>query len=155
MWSMMNLLETSLRVPLIIKPPSQSQQQQQQRRSNVKVYTHPMELLDLYPTLTTLAGIAPPPADQQLQGKDLTRAMQDGAPPPGVAAAPTRTGNERGRAAAVAAAYSQITRCVNCSLAYTTDRASYQRGCEVDSEDSHSFTVPCAITPAARYLLVL
>ena len=147
MWSMMNLLETSLRVPLIIKPPSQSQQQQ--RRSNVKVYTHPMELLDLYPTLTTLAGIAPPPADQQLQGKDLTRAMQDGAPPPpGVAAAATtRTGK------AVAAAYSQITRCVNCSLAYTTDRASYQRGCEVDSEDSHSFTVPCAITPAARYLL--
>ena len=41
MWSMMNLLETSLRVPLIIKPP----QSQQQRRSNIKVYTHPMELL--------------------------------------------------------------------------------------------------------------
>ena len=34
------------------------------------------------------------------------------------------------------AAFGQITRCTNCTLAYSGDTTTYQQGCEVDAEDA-------------------
>ena len=104
---------------------------------HVKVYPHPVELLSLFPTLASLARIAAPPSTMGLQGVDLTEAM--------------RTGRPTSAGGVAAAAYSQITRCFNCSLAYRTDDTTYQKGCDKDSVDSGRFTVPCALTPATRY----
>ena len=74
MWEMMNLLEQSLRVPLLIRPaPSDSR-----FTTTVPIYNHPVELLDLFPTLATLAGLPPPPVAWQLPGTDLTRGMVNG-----------------------------------------------------------------------------
>ena len=76
MWSMMNLMDTSLRVPLIIRPaPASSfgnvdrplvvtsQDDDDNDDDNddddaVQVYRHPVELVDLFPTLVSLAGIS-------------------------------------------------------------------------------------------------
>ena len=140
MWSMMNLLETSLRVPLIIKPATTTASPRRSgpgHGNNVRLYSHPVELLDLFPTLAALAHIPPPAADQHLGGVDLSDAMHSGVPPGGVSGG-------------VAAAFSQITRCVNCTAAYT-EVATYQRGCDKDSEDSAAFTVPCANALATSY----
>jgi hypothetical protein len=129
MWSMMNLLEPSLRVPLIIKPSAAASSSS---ISNVQIYSHPVELVDLFPTLVALARVAPIAADQHLAGIDLSHVMRSGA--------------SKG-----VPAYSQITRCSNCTMAYAHDETSYQRGCAADREDNADFTVPCALTPAASY----
>ena len=136
MWSMMNLLETSLRVPLIIKPAVARAGVAKESNDNVRVYSHPVELLDLFPTLITLANATPAAPRQKLAGLDLAPAMQGGGP---------------ARPLAEAAAYSQITRCQNCTVAYGRDQTSYLRGCANDFVDKSNFTVPCAQTPATRF----
>jgi len=55
MWSMMNLMDTSLRVPLIIRPAHRSLTS---KIGSSNVYPHPVELVDLYPTLIRLAGFS-------------------------------------------------------------------------------------------------
>ena len=94
MWSMMNLLETSLRVPLLIRPArsaatsrgasSGSAPEHAGRvgsagaaafralhSGNVAVYSHPVESLDIFPTVVALAGLPAPPAAMQLAGTSL------------------------------------------------------------------------------------
>lgn len=136
MWSMMNLLETSLRVPLIIKPAVADATVAKESSDNVHVHSHPVELVDLFPTLITLANATPAAPSQKLAGHDLAPAMQSGGP---------------AKWHAAPAAYSQITRCQNCKLAYGRDAASYLRGCANDRVDENNFTVPCAQTPATHF----
>ena len=78
----MNLLETSLRVPLIIRPAlglkanAAAAQRHGGRRfsggsgqmhgGNVAVYSHPVESLDIFPTVVALAGLPAPPVEMQL-----------------------------------------------------------------------------------------
>jgi iduronate 2-sulfatase len=131
MWSMMNLLETSLRVPLMIRPAPSDPVLGAGRA--VPLYHHPVELLDLFPTLTALAGLPLPPAEWKLPGSDLSRGMREGA-----AVKPLN------------AAYSQITRCVNCTQAYGTASAVV-RGCVADSVDAVKYLVPCAHTPRSSF----
>ena len=71
---------------------------------------------------------------QILAGLDLSAAMRSGAA--------ARAGG--------GAAYSQITRCYNCTEAYNTDPTTYQHGCGHDSVDSQ-YTVPCALTPSSHF----
>ena len=49
----MNLLETSLRVPLIIRTAPQD------HISARAIYDHPVELVDLFPTIAALARLLP------------------------------------------------------------------------------------------------
>lgn len=74
------------KVPLIIKPTFQPRQ----------IYDKPVELVDLYPTLASLAGIPPPSG---LAGSDLSEVMR------------TRVNLNK-------SALGQITRCYNCTEAY-------------------------------------
>ena len=96
---MMNLLETSLRVPLVIRP-APNDPRFGGGRANIKVYPHTIELLDLFPTIVSLANLPPPPKSWDLPGTDLTLGMVHG-----------------GVVKPMDAAFGQITRCVNCSLA--------------------------------------
>ena len=57
----------------------------------------------MYPTVVALAGLPPPPKTWELPGSDLTLGMQRG-----------------NVVKPIDAAFGQITRCVNCSLAYGT-----------------------------------
>ena len=125
MWEMMNLLEQSLRVPLLIRPAPNDQR----LRRTVAVYPHPVELLDLFPTLATLAGVPPPPEIWRLPGTDLTTGMLSG-----------------GVVKPLDAAYGQITRCINCSMAYSF--SSGLTACAKDrAEDAPLYLTPCAETP--------
>ena len=126
MWSMMNLLETSLRIPLIVRPAATRQTADRV----IRIYPHPVEALDLYPTVVSLAGLPPPPAEWGLSGSDLVPGMASGEV-----------------VKPVDAAYSQITRCHNCSLSYQYDPQNYQQGCRHDTVDAR-WTVPCAQTPS-------
>ena len=47
MWSMMSLREQALRVPLMIRDAPRDQR----RRQFVPIYGHPVELIDIYPTV--------------------------------------------------------------------------------------------------------
>jgi arylsulfatase A-like enzyme len=98
------------------------------------VYRHPVELLDLFPTLLNLAGLPAAPSSWKLAGTDLTRGM--------VSLEVVKPEN---------AAFSQITRCYNCTRAYGDDSRSYQGGCVRDAVDAQRYTVPCAQTPPAEY----
>eukprot|EP00729_Bicosta_minor_P018329 gene18329-30585_t len=128
MWSMMNLLETSLRVPLIIRPVGYA------KRNTVAVYRHSVELLDVFPTVVDLAGLPAPPATMGLEGTNLAPGMEAGHV-----------------VKPMDAAFGQITRCTNCTLAYSTDPATYQQGCKADAVDAAAFTVPCALTPSTTF----
>lgn len=134
MWSMMNLLETSLRVPLLIKPAPLDARFAPPRAGLPAVYPHPVELLDLMPTLAGLASLPAPPAAWKLPGTDLTSAMMGSGSGANPAIKPLN------------AAFSQITRCLNCTLAYTNAADSEIAGCVADAVDS-SWYVPCALTP--------
>jgi len=126
LWSMMSLQETSTRVPLLLRgaPP----------RAQAPLAASPVELVDLYPTLAALAGLPPPPAAWALPGVDLSPLLRAGPPPRGAPA---------GRAA-----FSQITRCWNCSAAYAGDDAQ----CQWDAaEDGGAFAVPCALAPRGAF----
>ena len=56
MWSMMNLMDTSLRVPLIVRPAGQWANHTSHPSAPLSVYPHPVELVDMYPTTIRLAG---------------------------------------------------------------------------------------------------
>ena len=120
MWSMMNMMETSARVPMVIRAP---------RLQTVPLYPHVVELVDLFPTLTTLVGL-PFPTNATpgipLPGTDLTPGMRKG-----VVVKP------------VNAAFSQITRCKSCILAYWKSPSQ----CLWDALTDLQYTVPCAIAP--------
>ncbi len=121
LWSMMSLQDTSTRVPLLLRgaPPA----------AQAPLYAQPVELVDLFPTLAALAGLPPPPALWALPGVDLSPALR-GAPLP------------------KAAAFSQITRCWNCSAAYAGEDAQ----CQWDAAaDGARFAVPCALAPRAAF----
>ena len=85
MFSKMNLYETSLRAPMIVRAPGAA----------AREVAGPVEFLDIYPTLVSLAGL-PPPAKGigKVEGADL---------------APLILGKPG--AAEPVAAYSQVTRC--------------------------------------------
>lgn len=121
MWSMMNLLETSLQVPMIINYA------RSHPRKHVGTYRYPVELLDLFPTIVALAGLPSSRHIELLPGLNLLAALDQNAPV-----------REYAR--------SQITRCFDCSLAYrgTTET------CEYDESVDHGFAVPCAMTPLDR-----
>ena len=74
MWSMMNLMETSLQIPLIIKPAASSiQKNVQNRKITNEQYNHPVELVDIFPTAVALAGL--PKIPFYIPGIDLTKAL--------------------------------------------------------------------------------
>ena len=50
MFSKMNLYETSLRAPMIVRAPG----------ADAREVAGPVEFLDIYPTLVSLAGLPPP-----------------------------------------------------------------------------------------------
>lgn len=128
MWSMMNLLETSLRVPLLIRPAGG------RRADSPPRYRHPVELVDLYPTLAALTGLPAPPSEWGLEGTDLSAGIATGAV-----------------VKPVDAAFGQITRCHNCNRSYSGDPRTYQRGCAGDAIDARLWTVPCAQTPSSLF----
>ena len=123
LWSMMSLQDTSTRVPLLLRgaPPA----------AQAPLCGAPAELVDLFPTLAALAGLPPPPPEWGLPGADLSPALR-GAPLP----------------AAAGAAFSQITRCWNCSAAYGGEAAQ----CAWDAAaDGGAYAVPCALAPRSAF----
>ncbi len=66
LWMKMSCFEESARVPFIIAPPA--------AKSAGKVSARTVELIDLYPTLTELAGIIPP---KGLEGASLRPLLDD------------------------------------------------------------------------------
>ena len=133
MWSMMNLLETSLRVPLLIKPAPLDARFALPHAGLPPIYPHPVELLDLMPTVAGLASLPAPPAAWKLLGTDLTPAL-------------VRSGTRGTVLKPLNAAFSQITRCLNCTLAYTSAADNEITGCVADAVDARWY-VPCALTP--------
>ena len=124
LWSMMSLQDTSTRVPLLLRAAP--------RQPQARVYASPVELVDLFPTLLALAQLPPPPASWALPGADLSPALS-GRPLP----------------APKDAAFSQITRCWNCSAAYPGAAGAQ---CAWDaSADASAFAVPCALAPRAAF----
>lgn len=122
----MGLLETSLRVPQIVYvPPSL------RKSANVPVYAHPVELLDLYPSLSALAGLPATPPSWGLPGRDWTKGLATGMP---------LVSNQ--------SALSQITRCFNCTAAYPGALSSQ---CRWDAAADARFAVPCCKAPASSY----
>ena len=131
MWSMMNLLETSLRVPVLLRAPPPLLPQG-------VVYDGLVELIDVYPTIVSLAGLVPPP---DLPGTDLSPLLRHGladtsSPPP-----PTPEAKPR--------ALSEITRCYDCRMAYKFSNDPTQ--CRRDRTADHSYPVPCCTTPRAEF----
>lgn len=128
LWSMMSTLDTATRVPMLLRAaPRQAQR---------SVYPHPVELVDLMPTLAALAGLPPLPPAWGLPGVDLSAALQPGG----------------GRVPGKDAAFSQITRCFNCSLAYGGGLEAAQ--CQWDEAADALFAVPCAKAPRTEFDLM-
>jgi iduronate 2-sulfatase len=126
LWSMMGLLDTSTRVPLIVRlPPGAAAAG---AAPQPRVWREPVELVDLYPTLAALAGLPPPPAGWALAGTDLS---------------PVFSGGVVGKDAA----YSQISRCRNCTLAY----ANLSAQCTYDAAADVGFSVPCALADRTAF----
>ena len=142
MWSMMNLLETSLRVPLVIRPAPHDRRLAAAAAAGAgagagaRVAWDPVELVDLFPSLAALAGLPPPPAAWGLDGRDITGALAGG---PSLAPAP--------RLADAPAAFGQITRCRNCTRSYIHAAPAQLAGCALDARsDAANWTVPCCFT---------
>jgi uncharacterized sulfatase len=72
-WQKEMLFEEAARVPLIIVPPGGLRQPKTDARD--WKCDRVVELLDLFPTLVAMAGVAPPP--QALEGNDLTPLLRD------------------------------------------------------------------------------
>ena len=66
LWQKGSLFEGSARIPMIIYAPNQ--------KGNGQIVTAPVEMLDIYPTLTQLTGIKAP---SYLAGKSLTPLLDD------------------------------------------------------------------------------
>eukprot|EP00005_Dracoamoeba_jomungandri_P000435 CAMPEP_0174251456 /NCGR_PEP_ID=MMETSP0439-20130205/1270_1 /TAXON_ID=0 /ORGANISM="Stereomyxa ramosa, Strain Chinc5" /LENGTH=492 /DNA_ID=CAMNT_0015331779 /DNA_START=35 /DNA_END=1513 /DNA_ORIENTATION=+ len=120
MWSMMNVLESSLRVPMVIHLPA--------NQLGVPVYHYPVELVDMYPTTASLAGLPPPPFN--LSGTDLSKGILTG---------------EKVKEAA----YGQITRCLNCTKSYNPTPDFDE--CKWDAEQDKDFSVACCFTPRDQF----
>eukprot|EP00005_Dracoamoeba_jomungandri_P012479 CAMPEP_0174275632 /NCGR_PEP_ID=MMETSP0439-20130205/59934_1 /TAXON_ID=0 /ORGANISM="Stereomyxa ramosa, Strain Chinc5" /LENGTH=498 /DNA_ID=CAMNT_0015367761 /DNA_START=46 /DNA_END=1538 /DNA_ORIENTATION=- len=118
MWSMMNVLESSLRVPMVIHLPG--------NQVGVPVYHYAVELVDVYPTTASLAGLPNPPFN--LSGTDLSTGILTG---------------EKVKEAA----YGQITRCVDCSKSYPFSGSECKWGAEQDK----NFSVACCKTPRDQF----
>jgi hypothetical protein len=123
LWSMMSLQDTSTRVPLLLRGAPLAAQ--------APLFVAPVELVDLYPTLAALAGLPSPPAAWALPGADLSPALRGSVP-----------------AARGGAAFSQITRCWNCSAAYAGADAQCAWD---DAADGGRFAVPCALAPRTAF----
>ena len=126
LWSMMALRDASTRVPLLIRAPPRA-------RPQAPRYEGVAELVDLYPTLLALAGLPPAPAAWALPGADLSPALFGGAPSP-----------------PKDAAFSQVTRCWNCSAAYAGSGSGAAQ-CAYDAGADAGYAVPCALTPRAQF----
>lgn len=171
-WSMMSLMESALRVPLAVYVPpasrrlaggasdggasdgrqrhhlavAETKQSHVDRRagggvlaaSNVPVYPYPVELTQVYPTLAQLAGLPLPNATTAggpLAGRSVAEAIYTGAP---LEADP--------------GAFSQITRCFNCTSAYPPSTQPSGRQCTFDAAaDGGKYPVPCCMTPRQEY----
>jgi iduronate 2-sulfatase len=132
LWSMMALRDASTRVPLVIRaPPSPPSQPQPQAPR----YAGVAELVDLYPTLLALAGLPAAPAAWGLPGADLSPAL-------------------RGQPLAKDAAFSQVTRCWNCSAAYAGSGGGSAQCAYDAAADAGAYAVPCALTPRAQFDLM-
>ena len=131
LWSMMGLLDQSTQVPLLVRPAVGGGSNSGRDDDDAVGFTvdpqEPAELIDLYPTLTQLAGLDPPPVAWNLPGRNLFAASSD----------------------ATLGAFSQITRCVNCTLAYAAVNASDE--CKWDADADRKFFVPCCATPKAEF----
>lgn len=124
LWSMMSTLDAGARVPLLLRGRGGAAAGATQAR----VYAAtPVELVDVMPTLAALAGLPPPPASWALPGEDLSPALAPGG----------------GAPLSKDAAFSQITRCGNCSAAYGDEAAQ----CTYDAQADAAFSVPCALAP--------
>jgi arylsulfatase A-like enzyme len=117
MWSMMNAKETSLRVPLIIRSPY-TPQDTAMASDDASVFSGPVELIDVYPTLASLAGVPVVPrdtassvSDAPLDGRDLSSLFQSPSDR-------NKRGIEQRESDGSGMAFGQITRCHNCSEAY-------------------------------------
>ena len=139
LWSMMSLLDAATRVPFIVRLPAAAPAAVPATApaaappaapsSPASVYEGPVELVDLFPTLASLAGLPAPPAAWALPGTDLSPVFA-------------------GLPVAKDAAFSQISRCRNCSLAYANESAQ----CAWDAAaDAARFAVPCALAPRADF----
>jgi hypothetical protein len=100
------------------------------------VYNHVVELVDLFPTLVSLANLRAPPTDYGLEGDDLVPGIISG-----------------GDSKRVQAAFSQITRCMNCDAAYAIV-ADERAGCDADGADAGKFYVPCSQTNRSQFDLM-
>lgn len=100
------------------------------------MYEHVVELVDLFPTMVSLANLPPPPEAYGLEGDNLV---------PGLIS---------GRVAKrVDAAFSQITRCKDCKEAYAVV-ADERAGCDADAADMPNFYVPCSQTNRSKFDLM-
>jgi iduronate 2-sulfatase len=96
LWMKQSLFDESSRVPMIIVAPG--------ARGNGKSSPRTVELLDLYPTLSDLSGLAPP---KDLAGASLRPLLED----------PAKAWDR--------AAYTQVQRGANPGYAVTTERWRY------------------------------
>ena len=130
LWSMMSNAEASLRVPLLIRTPA-TKTSRRPMKSPAALYTHPVELVDLFPTLAGAAGLDLPPFS--LPGTDLSSAMLSNIP-----------------VKPINAAFSQITRCSNCSRAYDLKNGGSTE-CRYARTADSAFYVPCCVTNRTMY----
>ena len=149
LWSMMGLLDESLQVPLIARlPPSAAAAAASASGAGgqpARVYDGPVELVDVFATLAGLAGHPLPPPGPGRAGPLAGVAGRD--------LGPILRGEEGG-GDDDAAAFSQITRCRNCSRAYPGDGADYgvaSCGYDARADPATKYTVPCAKTPRAAF----
>ncbi len=117
---------SSLQVPLIIKPVTEYS-------TAIREYNGLVELVDIFPTAVSLAGIQGDVIHHfNLSGTDLTKYFRE----------------ENSEISPKKYAFSQITRCYNCTRAYhnTAIHPDYQDSCVYDESVDVNFTVPCAKT---------
>lgn len=122
MWSMMSLTEPSLRVPMIIDVPNIDQ--------NSLVFDI-VELIDVYPTILSMTGL---PIPSSLPGKDLSNLLLQS--------------NQNQINNFTRAAFSEITRCLDCNQSYVDTEVH----CEFDAAVDSKYMVPCCKMPRNNFL---
>ena len=139
LWSMMGLLDQSTQVPLLIHHPGVIRSEH--------VYSTPVELIDLYPTLAALAGLPTPPKDWHLPGKDLSHTVRKVS-----TSLSDFESHELDDVVGVGRALSQITRCYNCTAAYDSPHTIME--CKWDAVADMEYLVPCCMTNKSKYDLM-